>query len=157
MSEANKAIIRRYREAYNSANLDELDEILAPDWISHAWIEGIPRTIESAKELHRMTLSAFPDWHFTTRALIAEDDLVVEHFSFSGTHKAEIGGLPPTGNHFDLGGVSIFRIADGKIVEHWAHADELGFLEALGLPEYIGVEMPPAWSMASHRDPQHHA
>jgi predicted ester cyclase len=157
MSEANKAIIRRYREAYNSGNLDELDEILAPDWVSHSMVEGVPRTIAGAKDVHRMTLLMFPDWHSTTRALIAEGDLVVEHFTFSGTHKGEAGGLPPTGNHFDLGGVSIFRIADGKIVEHWAYADELGFLEALGLPEYLGVEMPPAWSMAYHHDPQHRA
>ena len=154
MSEDNKALIRRYRAAYNSGNLDELDNLLAPDWLSHAWVKGVPRTIEGAKDLHRMTLAMFPDWHLTTRALIAEGDLVVERFTYSGTHEAECGGLPPTGNHFDLDGVSIFRIADAKIREHSAYVDELGFLEALGLPEYLGVELPPAWQLSAHHDPR---
>jgi steroid delta-isomerase-like uncharacterized protein len=153
MSEDNKAVVRRYREAYNSNNLDELDEVLAPDWVSHAWTEGIPRTIENAKELHRMTLSVFPDWRFTTHELIAEGDVVVERFTFQGTHQAELGGLPATGNRFDLGGVSIYRIADGKIVEHWAYVDELGFLEALGFRQHLGIDLPQAWRLAYHRDP----
>jgi len=153
MSESNKELIRRYRKAYNSGDLDQLDDLLAPNWSSHAWVEGVPRTVEGAKQLHRMTLSMFPDWTLTTNALIAEGDLVVEHFTNSGTHLAEASGLPPTGNHFEVRGVSIFRVADGKIVEHWAYVDELSFLEALGLPEYLGVELPPAWRMTYHHDP----
>ena len=31
MSEANKEIVRRYQEAYNTNNLDVLDELLSPD------------------------------------------------------------------------------------------------------------------------------
>ena len=60
------------REAYNSNNPDQLDDLLAPDWVSHSWMEGVPRTVEGAKMLHRMTLSMFPDWTSTTLALIAE-------------------------------------------------------------------------------------
>jgi ketosteroid isomerase-like protein len=40
--------------------------------------------------------------------------------------------------------MSIFRIREGKIVEHWGFVDELGFLEALGFAEHLGIELPPA-------------
>lgn len=150
MSEDNKALIRRYRQAYNSGDLDELDDLLAPDWTSHAWIEGVPQSMDNAKEVHRVAQRTFPDWQFTTDDLIAEGDRVVERFTFSGTHQLEFGGLPATGNRFDLGGVSIYRIADGKIAEHWAYVDELGFLEALGLASHLKIELPAAWQMSRH-------
>jgi predicted ester cyclase len=150
MTEENKEVVRRYREIYNSDDLDRLGDVLSTDWSPHAWVEGLPRSIEGAKELHRMTLSMFPGWHFTTLDLIAEGDRVVERFRFEGVHGGDYGGLPPTGNHFSVEGISIFRIRDGKIVEHWAFVDELGFLEALGFAEHLGIELPPAWNYTKH-------
>lgn len=152
MSEQNKDVIRRYRQAYNGGELDLLDELLAPNWVSHAWVEGVPQSVASAKELHRQTLRFFPDWQFTTHELIAEGDRVVERFTFTGTHTAEFGGLAPTGNRFECGGVSIYRMADGRIAEHWAFVDELSFLEALGFSQHLGVPLPQAWTLSAHRD-----
>ena len=41
--------------------------------------------------------------------------------------------------------MSLFRIADGRIVEHWAFADELGFLAQLG------ADVPADWLAIGHR------
>lgn len=42
-------------------------------------------------------------------------------------------GMPPTGKHVTSSGISIFRIAGGKIVEHWGENDALGTFQQLGL------------------------
>jgi steroid delta-isomerase-like uncharacterized protein len=145
MSEANKDLIRRYQEAYNSGHLDVLDEILAPDWATNAWPEGMPQSVESAKQFNAMATSIFPDLHVTTDDLIAEGDKVVHQWTARGTHKGELLGLAPTGRQVKAAGVSVFRIADGRIVEHVAFADDLGFLQQLG------ADVPAEWLAFGHR------
>jgi steroid delta-isomerase-like uncharacterized protein len=147
MSEANKDLIRRYQEAYNTGDLDVLDEILAPDWVTNAWPEGMPQSIESAKQFYAMATSVFPDLHYTTEDLTAEGDKVVQRWTLRGTHKGELLGLSPTGREVKAAGISIFRMADGRIVEHWAFADDLGFLQQLG------ADVPAEWLAFGHRTP----
>jgi len=147
MSEANKEIVRRYQEAYNTNNLDVLDEVLAPDWKTNGWPEGIPQSIEMAKEFHQMALQAFPDLKFVTLDLIAEGDWVVQRQMARGTFKGEMAGLAPTGQLVEAGGISMFRIADGRIVEHWAYADDAG------LWQQLGAEIPACLLAMPHRSP----
>jgi predicted ester cyclase len=40
--------------------------------------------------------------------------------------------IQPTGKSYTVQHIHIFRIADGKIAEHWAARDDLGLLEQLG-------------------------
>jgi predicted ester cyclase len=80
-----------------------------------------------------MIRDAFPDWHSDLDALYAEDDIVVERFTASGTHTGEIFGLPASKTVCSLGGINIFRVHDGKIVERWGRVDELGMLRQLGV------------------------
>ncbi len=80
-----------------------------------------------------MLVAAFPDLHTDTEELIAEGDKVVQRFTVSGTDKGGFMGAPPTGKHYKVTGISIFRIANGKIVEHWGVFDQAGVLQQLGL------------------------
>ena len=80
-----------------------------------------------------MFRAAFPDWHSELHALVAEDDIVVERFTASGTHRGELMGVAPTGKTVELRGINIFRVRDGKIIERWGRLDELGLLRQLGL------------------------
>ena len=50
------------------------------------------------------------------------------------TFTGEIYGLTPTGNVIEVSGMAVHRIADGKLVEHWAHMDMAGFMDQLGAP-----------------------
>ena len=80
-----------------------------------------------------MIRAAFPDWHSDLDAVYAEGDIVIERFTASGTHKGEIFGIPPSEIVCTLSGINIFRVRDGKIVEHWGRVDELGMLRQLGV------------------------
>ena len=48
------------------------------------------------------------------------------------TFHGEILGIPPTGQVVEIAGISIHRLVDGKIVEHWALSDQLSFMQQLG-------------------------
>lgn len=147
MSEANKEIVRRYQEAYNTNNLDLLDELLAPEWTTNGWPEGVPQSIEAAKDFYQAVLEAFPDLQFITLNLVAEGDWVVQRTLARGTFKGELAGLAPNGQVCEAGGISMFRIADGMIVEHWAYADDTGFWGQ------AGVEIPELMQVMRHRSP----
>jgi steroid delta-isomerase-like uncharacterized protein len=132
-AEANKAIIRRYRQAHNQNDMATLDEIVAADIISHNGLPGLPAGREGGKIAHQGSLAAFPDGKTTSDDLIAEGDKVVERFTLVGTHKGDFLGIPATGKQVRVTGMSIFRIANGKIVEHWGENDGIGLMTQLGV------------------------
>ncbi len=131
-AEENKALVRRYREAHNTNNLAALDGIVAANIISHSGLPGLPPGLEGGKMAHGIFMSAFPDGQTTTEDLVAEGDKVVERFSFRGTNTGSFLGAPPTGKQVASSGMSVFRIAGGKIVEHWGENDALGTMQQLG-------------------------
>lgn len=131
--EQNKSVIRRYREIHNTNQLDRLGEVLAADFIAHSLLPGLPPGLEGAKMAHQGFLAAFPDGQTTTEDLIAEGDKVVERCTFTGTHRGSFLGAPPTGKKVKSTSLSVYRIANGKIVEHWGESDVLGVMQQLGL------------------------
>ncbi|MCA1844922.1 MAG: ester cyclase, partial [Actinobacteria bacterium] len=90
-TERNKGIVRRYQDAYNSNDLDVLDELLAPDWKTQAFpTDLMEQTIENVKAVHQSLLESFPDLHITTHELIAEGDVVVQSYTVRGTHRGDM-------------------------------------------------------------------
>jgi predicted ester cyclase len=78
-----------------------------------------------------MFRAALPDWHSDLDQLIAENDIVVERFTASGTHQNELMGVPGTGSIITLQGINIFRIENDQIVERWGRLDESGLQRQL--------------------------
>ncbi len=148
MSEDNKEIVRRWQEAYNNGNYEELEELLAPDWVTNGWLDGVPKTIEVAEEIDRSIKAAQSDLRYVTHDLIAEGDRVVQLCTLVASHSVEVFGCPPTGREVRCGVANVFRIADGKIVEHFAYVTELDTLEQLGAP------LSDAWLALKHRAPE---
>jgi steroid delta-isomerase-like uncharacterized protein len=131
MSEENKALARRSWEAAN--NPDTIDEVYAADLVWHEPDQDI-RGYEQAKQFVSTFFTAFPDLNATVEDVIAEGDKVVTRWTIRGTHQGEIEEFgPPTGKQAELQGISIHRIADGKIVEEWNRYDNLSLLQQLGL------------------------
>ena len=141
MSEQNKARIRRViEEAYSRGNLAVVDEVAASDLIIHAASQDI-RGREGAKQYVTMLRKAFPDLHFTIEDQIAEGDTVVTRWTARGTHRGEFQSVPATGREILLAGTDIDRMSGGKVVECWAHVDEMGLMRQLG-----AIEAEPASS-----------
>lgn len=130
----NKTLVRDFIDAlFTKGDLGAVDEYLAEDFVNHDPPFGASADREGMRTAGAMFRSVFPDWHSDLHRLVAEDDIVVELFTASGTHRGEIMGAAPTGKTVTLPGINIFRVDDGRIVERWGRLDDLGLLHQLGL------------------------
>src|SRR5215472_6487693 len=99
--EANKAIINRYFEAYNTKNDAIFDEIIAPDYIDHgqsAYMGSPGRGVAGAKNDLRNLLDKLDNFSYVIEAMIASEslpDLVGTYWKGSLTPKAS----PPNATH----------------------------------------------------------
>jgi predicted ester cyclase len=130
--EENKAIVRRFVEAYNKRNLNLFDDLLAPDYFDHTSKVGI----EGLKQLMNMAFKAFPDLHETIEDIIAEGDKVWVRITFTGTNTGEWLGFAPTGKKVTSKNVDTYRIVNGKLAEYWNVTDASDFNKQLGIIEY---------------------
>jgi steroid delta-isomerase-like uncharacterized protein len=132
--EQNKALVREMvEEVFNRGNMSKADDFLASDFVEREVLPpGIPSNREGVKLLASALRSAFPDFKATIDDMVAEGDKVVVRQTWSGTHKGEFMGIPPTGKSVSFGVIDIIRIAGGKGVEHWGQMDSMGMMEQLG-------------------------
>ncbi len=130
----NKAVAMRWQKIWGSqTDLADLDEFIAADFVSHSAPPGLAPGIEGVKQWVSIFYNAFPDLDGAVEDVVAEGDKVAVRFSGTGTHQGDLFGIPPTGKAIKTTGINIFRIADGKIVEHWNNADDLGVMQQLGV------------------------
>jgi steroid delta-isomerase-like uncharacterized protein len=141
-TEQNKAFVRQMvEEVFNQGNVSQIDEFMAPNFVEHEELPpGIPRDREGVSHLTSMLHSAFPDFKATIDDIVAEGEKVVIRQTWSGSHKGEFMGIPPTGKSVSFGVIDILRIADGKCVEHWGQMDSMSLMQQLGaIPAPGGV------------------
>lgn len=132
--ERNKgAFMRGVKEVFNDRNLEYIDELYTVDVVDHSAPPGLPEGIEGARLKLQMFTTALPDLHLSYDHLIAEGDLVAGHFTLTGTHLGDFGGIPPTGAPVKVTGHDFARIRDGKISEHWVEMDSLTLMQQLGV------------------------
>lgn len=134
-TETNKALVQRYRAIYNANQLENLGDVLAADYLPHTLFPGMSPSLDTYKQIHQMALSVFPDMQVKTEDLLAEGDYVVERWSQTQTHTGApffVGNIPASGKRADTTGISIYRVQNGKIVEHWADMDFLAVLQQVG-------------------------
>lgn len=135
MSEANKNVVRQIEEAWNANQLDRLDALFAPDFVQHS---GPPAQLgtglAAAKMAHQMTMQAFPDRKTAVQDIIAEGDQVAVRVRMTGTNSGGMPWLsiPANDRPVDIEWISIYRLRDGKVVEHRATMDLMGLMQQLG-------------------------
>ena len=137
---ANKALVRRFFEdVWSTGDISRRDAFLAPGYRGH--MSGSPETIDRDgwTTWFQGFRSAFPDARFTVEDMIAEGDRVAARLTMRGTHSGPLNGIPATGRSVVVSGMSIERIANGRIVEGWNENDALGMLAQLG-----ALPSPPA-------------
>jgi steroid delta-isomerase-like uncharacterized protein len=132
MSEQNKAIVRRHIEQiWNKGQLDLFEEFIAQDVVPHTG-SGISDA-KSMKQGLAMARSAFPDIHIALDGELAVEDKVVQRFTISGTHQGDYLGVPATGKRAVWSGITIYRLAGGKIAEFWTQVDTFSLMQQLGV------------------------
>ena len=118
-AEASKQLIKDYLEALSGKPKPR--EILDRYVDDQALIEHI--------ELFE---ASFPRYELSLDDMLAEENRVAIRATFRGTHTAAFQGIQATGKDVTTPVMLIYRIDNGKIVEHWMNADVLGLLQQLG-------------------------
>ncbi len=129
---------RHLAEAYvamlNHHDPGAVDRFVAVGYVNHN------RMVSDGREANRAFwadfFAAFPDLTATMDDLVMAGDKVVGRFTYRGTHRGPLFGIPPTGRPVEMHSIDIWRVAGGEFAEHW---DELNLLEVF---QQLGV-IPP--------------
>ena len=133
-TDENKALVRRWFRETDQSNDGIVEELCSPDYVDHSPpMPGMGTGNTAVRNANAALRAAFPDTVHTVEDQIAEGDRVVTRLRARATFSGEILGIPPNGKVVEITGISIHRVADGKLVEHWANFDSLTFMQQLGV------------------------
>jgi len=133
MDESNGQVMRRaFEEIMTRGNIAAINELFASDFTGHDTSGGTFGREEFREGVLDM-LSAFSDRQVKIADQVVAEDKVVTRWQATGVHAGEFNGIPATGRRVSLTGISIDRIAGGRIVESWEVTDDAGLLRQLGV------------------------
>ena len=133
MEQANKELIRAYtREVFDQGDVSAVDRYLASDFVNH--VTGRSGT----EDFRRLAaeLSDAPEASNVIEFMVAEGDLVVAFMTVTRTVRSDTTifgySVEGRGQSYTVDHVHIYRVAEGKIREHWALRDDISMLQQLG-------------------------
>ncbi len=136
MSEATEyqsLVHRVIEEFWNQGQLALADELFAAEYVRYdPAAPNIGTGPDAAREVAAAYHAAFPDLRLSIGDLLADGDKVVLRWTARGAHRGELRGIAPTGKEITTTGITIWRIADGRIAEEWVNWDTFGLLQQLG-------------------------
>ena len=139
---ANAALYEPWKDLWNG-DLSITDKIIAEDFVAHA----APLTGSGTDQIRGR--QALNDWISGIHAVladlsfavdvgpIADEQHMVVRWKARGTYRGGFPGASPdaVGREVTFTGTDTLRIADGMLVEYWANADSLLFIQQLGVQE----------------------
>jgi predicted ester cyclase len=146
MSETPIASIKRLFDALGSHDMtlfsETLDALLMPRFIVHG--DALLPLIHGREELrHQIAAlkSAFPDVQVALEQIFGEQNKIMAHLRFQGTHSGTWLGVPATGKAMTWTATAIIRFDDtGRMAESWIIQDQLGVLVQLGIAPRIDAQ-----------------
>jgi steroid delta-isomerase-like uncharacterized protein len=135
MAEENATLIRRFfLGIFQDRDLALADTLVSPDFLWHFVGQPEPfRGPDGVRQVATLYHTAFPDLQVTVDDVFAADEKVGMRWSSTGTHQGDLAGVPPTHRTMRTGGINVWRVVDGRVVEGWLAWDQLGMLQQLGV------------------------
>ncbi|HEX8913448.1 MAG TPA: ester cyclase [Humisphaera sp.] len=132
--EQNKETARRFIDAtLNDGDVEAAGRYMHEDVVEQVPFPGQGPGIEGVKTVIRAMRAGFPDLRFRVDEQVAEGDKVATRFEWTGTHRGEFLGVPPTGRPVRVWGVVIDRFEGGRIKDTRLIMDTLGMMAQLGV------------------------
>ncbi len=121
-------------EILGKGNLDVVDEIFATDYVLHAGGKD-HEGAEFVRRFAKLLRSAIPDLRVVEVALLIQSgDTIAWQRTLSGTHEADMMGIPPSGQRVEWRDMVVTRFDGEKIAEDWGVSELAGQL--LSRPPY---------------------
>jgi steroid delta-isomerase-like uncharacterized protein len=124
--ENRELIVHFYDEVWTRGNVGLAREVFTDDFVRHT---TRPSTALGGGEGQALVAAdfrrAFPDMALAVDVIVAEGDAVAARWTITGTHTGPWGDVAPTGRPIVYSGATFFRLRDGRVVEMWAHREDL--------------------------------
>jgi predicted ester cyclase len=128
-----KAVVEELFRRGGEGDQSVIDELIDIDMVNHA---AGPQGREGWKLILAIIEGDLGPVTITNHHLFGEGDLVAHHMTMRGTHHGStmplLIGVPISDAPIEWTYIHIWRVADGKIVEHWACRDDVGLLAQIG-------------------------
>jgi predicted ester cyclase len=123
------ALLDKYVVAVNAHDTSSFSELHTESYIQHSGRS--PNGLAAQIENFRGIFGRMPDVQTRVEDRIIAGDKVVARMTFSATHTQPLLGIAPTGRRFTLRTIDIWRVENGKFVEHWDVVDYQGLQKQL--------------------------
>ena len=120
-----------YETVFQSGDTEAASLMMTEDFVDHAPWPGQAATREGFRAGTAAMRAAFPDLAVKPITMIEEDDKVAVVVRITGTQHGQFMGHAPAGRSFDIEGVDILRVRDGRLSEHWGVMDSSRMLAQL--------------------------
>jgi predicted ester cyclase len=131
--ESNKDLVRRWFAAFPDLTDAVFETFIHPDIANHPAPPPLRHGLENFKKVLLYVLAAVPDQTYLCDELVVEGPLVVARTRWMGAFEGEFLGVQGNGVRFEVGQSHTFRVADGKLIEHWAVRDDLEVFRQTGV------------------------
>lgn len=125
LTEQNETVVRRL---YHEASIHMLSCCERPNYRYYV-ISDKQCCLDGFAQFFADVSKSFSNSHLTIKRLETKDDKVMVHYTVYGTQKGDFMGIPATGDSMAVSGIDVFRLNEGKVVEHWDAARQLAALQ----------------------------
>jgi len=126
--------VRRFvDEIFVQGRPEAVDELLADDFVPHTWPFSGDGKADLKAAIERVS-KGLSDPVFTIEDIIAEDDRVAVRLTAGARQTGVFMSMPPSDRSYSIGEIHIFRIHEGKVIEHWHQFDGMGMMRQLAPP-----------------------
>lgn len=132
-----ETILDKFAQTLGAHDLAAFGALFADDYVNHQSSAAAPAPAPGISPkaatvaFFGARLKGLPDLTVTIEARVVEGDRAAASFVYEGTHQGVYFGVAPTGKRLRFTSCDIFRIADGRIAEHWGMGDIAGVLAQL--------------------------
>ncbi len=120
-------LARLFEEGFNQAETWRIEKLVAERFTDHGpYVGGVDfrQRLETVR-------AVMPDASLHVEEVIRQGEYLATRWVIAGTHAGKTLGIAPTGKPVRLAGMSVERLKDGKVIEHWEFPDLKGFVEQI--------------------------
>jgi predicted ester cyclase len=115
------AVVRAIIASREDSDLETGLKYIAPESLD----QGQRASREDWRRKWEYMRAGCPDMEVITEHSVENGEWVANRYTIRGTHTGDFFGQPPTGERFEIKGMDMVRVQDGRLVEHWAFAEPL--------------------------------
>lgn len=130
-AQSKRLVLDLFMKVFNAHNVNAADVIFPVNYIQHN--PAVSQGLAGFKTYFKELFIAFPDAMWRLDDVVAKGDLIFVRNTISGTHRGAFGGIPATNKRVEFASMDVFRVEDGKLVEHWDVPDNFALLSQLGV------------------------